>query len=86
MISAKEAYEIALKYNPGKRVSSMSDNPTENVYMFSFVMKNDPSDRFYMDSCYKVVDKNTGKYSVVHFTKKIYDCSQNKEIDFKKFD
>lgn len=85
MITPKEAYEIALKNKPGMRVVVMEDNPIDNVYMFAFVPENDPSDELFADSCEKVVDKTTGKYSEFHILQKQFNCSSNSGINFKKF-
>lgn len=86
MITPKEAYEIALKNNPGMRIVRMGDNPGDNVYMFAFVPEKDPSDELYANSCFQEVNKTTGKYSVFHMSQKKYTFSKGyTEINFKKF-
>ena len=62
-LSAKEAYEIAKKHNPGMIACSCTEY--DKCWCFNMIPKSCGGG--YADSCTRMVSKRTGRYRLVHF-------------------
>lgn len=80
MLDVKTAYDVVQSNNP--RMKAIVCNEYNDFYAFGLVPDDLKDGDGFANSCVYTVDKNSGKYSVVHFMKINGEIIREIDIDY----
>lgn len=66
MVDVKRAYSTVIKENPGMKVNTCIEQ--DQYYVFSLIPEDLKEKDGFANSCVYLINKNTGEYTIAHFT------------------